>query len=538
MPGLLDQIYTPMTVDDRVRMNSTPQGLLFGSMKPYNPTWQDKVSNSLSNIFGGGYHNRRRARDIVGASEFLPVTGDAAGVADTATAFRKGNPIEGTLLGAATGVGLIPLAGNVMSKPLRAGIKSAASAARNLGSKGGGLLDALPPGAAPDRTNYSLVRFRPPRGSSARFSALMDRYNNNPELADEMRRIVQRGEKIGREWYNTEDLRKMFIDELGEKAGDDAWREYLRLIGATSTGSKVEPNVRNASYYFKENAPLPGSNSGAGALTMQTQNLKSGNLIPKKGSGYGHKMQINQAKNVGNYYDDAWGATADPRLNPKPRGFAQSLMGSSNNIAADKHFMRMMAMMSDDPQFLHTSGEVSKEVIDKLRKQFGKKVEPFISTREVNGKPAYNFNAKAAVLGKRGNKKIKAAKPVDGMFDFIKGEKIKGAWADMPNDNEYADFEKFVNNLAEEMNMTGPQLQASFWMGAAQDTGVDASSQDTFMNIFHNILEQRAAERGIPKEKVLKNFIRRIQPLALPVAAVTGAGLLGAGGDDNNEAVW
>ena len=86
--------------------------------------------------------------------------------------------------------------------------------------------------------------------------------------------------------------------------------------------------------------------------------------------------------------------------------------------------------------------------------------------------------------------------------------------------------------------MTGPQLQASFWMGAAQDTGVDASSQDTFMNIFHNILEQRAAERGIPKEKVLKNFIRRIQPLALPVAAVTGAGLLGAGGDDNNEAVW
>jgi len=383
-----------------------------------------------------------------------------------------------------------------------------------------------PKGAAPDRTEYSLVRHMAPKGDSARIQRLMTRYHEHPELADDMRRIVRAGEDVGREWYNTEDLRDMFIKELGKKEGDKAWREYIMLVGATSTGSKVEPNLRNASYYFTENAP--GHNGGPGALAYKTDELIAGDMLPPKGSGYGHKMQKNQAKNVGNYYSGNWGATADPKLNPKPRGFAQSLLGGHQNIAADKHFMRLMSMMSDDPAFLHGSAEISKETLEKLRDRFGDAVEPFLSERTVNGKPAYNFNAKAAVLGKKGSKKVKAADPVEGMFDFIKDEKIKSAWDDMPADNEYKAFEGFVNELAKEMGMTGPQLQAAFWMGAAADTGVDLGSQRTFMEIFNDILAKRAEERGLTKKQVFKNFARRAQPLAVPVGAVGLAGLLGS----------
>jgi len=402
-----------------------------------------------------------------------------------------------------------------------------AEQAAEAGPQPKGLLDDTPRGAAPERTDYSLLRFRAPQGSSARFNKLMERFEAAPEMADEMRSIVRAGEEVGREWYNTEALRDMFIKELGPKAGPEAWKEFMWLVGATSTGSKVPPNIRNASYWFTKNRP--GDNSGVGALSLDADALLAGEMVPPVGSGYGHKMQRNQAKNVGKYVTGDWGPTADPRLNPKPRGFTQSLLGGRRNIAADKHFMRLMSMMSDDPAFLHGSAEISNDLVKRLRDQFGKKINPFITKRDVDGKTVHNFNAKAAVKGKKGSKTVKAAKPVDGVYDFIKKE--RSVWEDMPNANEYKAFEDFTNKLAGEMGMTGPQLQAAFWMGAAQRTGVDPLSQRTFMEIFNDLASQRAAERGLSKQQVIKNFMRRNQPLALPLAAVGGAGLLGAGED-------
>lgn len=376
---------------------------------------------------------------------------------------------------------------------------------------------ALPRGAAPDRTNYSLLRYAAPKGTSTRFQNLIEKYESSPELAEDMLRIVRKGEDVGRKWYDTEGVRSKFISVLGEAEGHSAWEEYMDLIGATSTGSKVEPNLRNASYYFSQNKP--GHNSGLGALTLKTDELLSGDLLPKKGSGFGHKMQRNQAKNVGNYYADEWGATADQRLNPKPRGFAQSLKGSLNNIAADKHFMRLMAKMSDDPAFLHGGAEMSAENISKLKDQFGGSVDKFLTKRMVNGKPAYNFNAKAAVLGSKKQKNKPGKRPIPGMMDFLRGEEKAWMWDDMPKDNEYASFEKFVNNLANSQDMTGPQLQASFWMGAAQDTGVAKGSQFTFDEIFNSIVKKRAVERGVTEDQVFKDFATRVKPLAVPLAA-------------------
>ena len=51
---------------------------------------------------------------------------------------------------------------------------------------------------------------------------------------------IERGRKLGGEdWYNTEELRDWFVGELGEEAGDQQWREYMGLLGTTSTGAKV-----------------------------------------------------------------------------------------------------------------------------------------------------------------------------------------------------------------------------------------------------------------------------------------------------------
>ena len=77
--------------------------------------------------------------------------------------------------------------------------------------------------------------------------------------------------------------------------------------------------------------------------------------------------------------------------------------------------------------------------------------------------------------------------------------------------------------------MTAPQFQASLWMGAAKETGVDPSSLDTFVNIFDRILRSRAKERGLTEQQVFEQFVKRQAPLMVPLAA-TGA--LATGGEE------
>jgi hypothetical protein len=47
----------------------------------------------------------------------------------------------------------------------------------------------------------------------------------------------------GPDWYNTEELRDWMIGSLGEVEGDKQWREYMELMGTTSTGAKVPQNI-------------------------------------------------------------------------------------------------------------------------------------------------------------------------------------------------------------------------------------------------------------------------------------------------------
>jgi hypothetical protein len=347
----------------------------------------------------------------------------------------------------------------------------------------------------------TLLRFNAPKGTSARFKTLEDKLDTSPEVADNVLQIAKEGEDVGRAWYNTDDLHKRFVDELGPTKGDQAYREYLWHVGATSTGSKVLPNIKNASYYY----------------TMGNQKLAemATGTVPPKGSGYGHKMQINQSKNAQSVAQGLWGPEADPRLNPKPRGFAQSLLGNETNIAADKHFMRLMGMVSDDPNFLHPSAEISQGLADKLGDMgLGKYVNK-ADIKGDEGKVRINFNAKRAV------------KENPEAYDKIKGE--ASVWDDQPNDNEYAAFERVANKMAKRLDMTGPQFQASLWMGAAKRTGVDPSSLDTFMNLFDKRIAMTAKERGKTPEEVWKNFAHKKEALAIPLGLLGGGAIQGSG---------
>lgn len=479
---------------------------------------QDYLARSLfGDDYGrSGYRSTGRMMDAAGATFAAPVEAGLLAY-DAGVDYAAGNPGQ-----AAAGLGMAAL-GIPGSAAGRAAMRQADAAT------GGAVAAARPAGAGTDFTRSTLVRYMPPKGASARSQNLMGRIESNPALLAEIKSIATDGETIGREWYKTDNLRQRFIDELGPKSGHEAFIEYINLVGATSTGSKVPPNIRNASYYFVEQ----GNNGMFNDPAMQ-EALKKGEFLPPKGSGYGHKMQRNQAANVGKYYGGDWDtATADPRVNPKPRGFVQSLLGGERNIAADKHFTRLMAQLSDDPEFLHGSAEISQDLYGRMVDQFGKSaVDRYVTVRSVNGKPALNFNAKAAVLGSKATKDRKGRRPIKGMYDFIRKE--ASVWEDQPNDNEYAVFERMANEIAEQMGMTAPQFQAALWMGGAKRTGVDPTSLDTFENLFNANLAEKAAERGLSEDEVFRRFARRVQPLAVPGLLGTGAasGMMGGGEDE------
>ena len=396
--------------------------------------------------------------------------------------------------------------------PTGRGVLMAAGAARSGKPATGGLREAIPvpdvPGAAPDRSPGTVIRHAPARGESARFAEFQGRLDNEPDLLNDIMATAREGEDIGRAWYNTEATRQRFIDELGEKAGHDAWLEFMYRIGGASPGNAVYPNIRQASYYFAEPAEsraarqaefeatgkYPRPPEPYGSLTQQYQGVLS-NLIDR-----GEFLQ-----------------NIEPTRAPKPRGFANSLLGNPENIAADKHFMRFIGMASNDPRFLHGSAVISQELASEIAERFPEIARDNIKTRKVKdatGKEVMqtSFNAARAV---------RQAGGAEGeLFQFIRNRPT--VWDEVPRDNEYGAYERLALDIANRMGMTPAQLQASLWMGAAKRTGVRESSLDTFDNIFNRVVDDRAAERGLTPEEVFRRFANRQQPLVVP-------GLLGAG---------
>jgi hypothetical protein len=382
-------------------------------------------------------------------------------------------------------------------------------------------------GAAPNRTE-EYPRYSPkevPERMRRLIASADDPSNPINSLFDN---YIERGNKLGgQDWYNTEEMRDWFVNTLGEQTGDARWREFVRLVGATSTGSDVASNLRNASFY---NALEPGARVAVASRVSQggitpaaaARELGLEPLNTPTNYNYGHVMQGNHAKNVLAQSRGEWepkmpegltkGQQSDwLKANPKVKGFANDLLGSEANIAADKHFMRMLAMSDGGTDFLTEQAQLSASNLEKLRAIYGEALNPYIKTRKTGtGALVVETNLAKAVK--------------DGVItDTAAFSDMPTAWLDVPKDGEYAALEEMAQRMGKRYGMTPAQFQAALWMGAGDITGLADESQGTAMELFRRTLDKRAKERGLTREQMLSEFIMNRAPLAI---APGGVGLL------------
>ena len=499
--------------------------------------------------------------------DFLPVIGDALALGEAGEALSRGELAAAGLLGTGALIGLVPGAGDVLAKPVMAAGRRAADIARRIevdpnafgsmggnirlkpqaspydmgrgyGDNGGPSMSALdtvdmPAHSRPEYSGAAVNRTTPyprytPKSTPERMARLEARVADpNDPIRGMFDNYIERGRKLGGEdWYNTEELRDWFVGELGEEAGDQQWREYMELIGTTSTGAKVPQNIRFASFY---RALEPADRAAVAQLVKDTGVTPAkaaeqlGVVIPNMPNnfGYGHIKQRNQAGNVVNQTaglwareipDDVTGAARTKMLqaNPKVKGFGNDLLGDDTNIAADMHFMRMLAMSDGGGDFLSAQAKLSGPNYEKAASAIGpRNIKKYSTTRKVNGKPVTEVN-------------LKKAFQEGALKDTSVFSDVPTAWADTPAATEYAAYENMANRVAAEYNMTPAQFQASLWMGAGDMTGLADESQGTFMELFRRSLDKRAGERGITRREMAEDFIRN-----KGVLGVGGLGLLG-----------
>lgn len=390
-------------------------------------------------------------------------------------------------------------------------------------------------GAAPSRTE-PYPRYTP-RSTPERMARLEARVADPEDPIHGMfSGYIDKGRTLGGEdWYNTEELRDWFTESLGDTAGDAQWREFMELIGTTSTGAKVPQNIRMASFY---RAIPPGDR------IRVAQRVKELGITPAKAAeelgvkidnlpdnyAYGHIKQRNQASNVVNREAGLWDREVPEDLtgaartrwiqaNPKVKGFGNDLLGDDTNIAADMHFMRMLAMSDGGGDFLTQQAKLSADAYSKAVDAIGpRRIKNYATTRMVNGKPVTEVNLQKAWR--------------DGVLkDPAIFKDTPTAWADTPRATEYAAYENMAGRVAAEYGMTPAQFQASLWMGAGDMTGLADESQGTFMELFRRSLDKRASERGISRREMLDDFIQNRAPLA--VAGTGLAGMYAAGSGTN-----
>lgn len=383
-------------------------------------------------------------------------------------------------------------------------------------------------GAAPDRSGGDYPRYSPARGVPERMQRIYDQATDpKSPLGSIFDKHIAKGKTLGGEdWYNTEELRDWFVGELGEERGTAEWMDYMKKIGATSTGAKVPQNIRFASFYraLGDDAPRVASLVNEKGITPAEAAIELGIKVPNMPDNfnYGHIKQRNQASNIVKQGEGQWELQPPPGLkgakltkwlqaNPKVKGFYNDLVGNKKNIAADMHFMRMLAMADGGTDFLSSQAKLNGKQLEDLVAYYGDGIKKYIGKRDVKGKDVVEVNLANAVK--------------DGFITDTEHFKGKAsAWADTPGETEYAMYEDMANKVAARYGMTPAQFQASLWMGAGDLTNLADESQGTFMDLFRRSLDKRAGERGLTRKEMLRDFIRNKAPLAqVPPGLLDGA---------------
>ena len=279
-----------------------------------------------------------------------------------------------------------------------------------------GLYDTLDMSAVPDVPQQAMERYVPPRGMPPNLQGLL-----TPETASRLSDYAKAGEQVGgREWYNTEPLRYAFQDILGPEAGASQYGRFFDIVAATSPRSRVDSNIRRASYLYNRDAqglPIAG--------------LTNPDLPP----GYGHLAHNTQDQLLADLQRSGQFSSMN---RPKTSSFAENLRGNQSPMTIDTH----------------------------------------------------NFSA---VVGDPSFKKS-------------------------PSKTQYKYLEDFQSEIADKLNMTPAQYQASVWMGA----GTGVADARPFMQVFDDVLTRTAERDKKTKGQVLKDFIEGKAPLY----SFAGAGTL------------
>lgn len=194
---------------------------------------------------------------------------------------------------------------------------------------------------------FDVPRLLPPHGAPQRIIDLF----NTPGLEDKTLEAIEEGRKMmgGTSWYDTEPIRKRFVDAYGHNAGTAAFYDFAKFIAVTSPGSDVGTNIKRATRYFnifRRGDPMP----------------KDGDDVPE---GYGHRWSylLNRlAKMV------AEGRGLNPSRYPKISSMYENLTGNHTPVTVDMHALRLPAMLARNPNFLKReyrekleSGEISMD---------------------------------------------------------------------------------------------------------------------------------------------------------------------------------
>jgi hypothetical protein len=346
--------------------------------------------------------------------------------------------------------------------------------------KPGNVFDLSDTWRVPDVPQTELSRIDPDAGRRKGLPEHIIEATTDPEMRAKLRTVAEAGLKTGGAyWYNAEPLRLAFVTELGPEEGNATFAKYMRTVGAVSAGSDVGQNIRTGSYYnVRERQGNP----------VQGEQTPKGQWAPTDiESPYGHKMQNTQ---YGGYRDIQGGNPLDPEMRPKRASFDENLGGNQEPVTVDKHNLRLIGMLSKNPEFLNTQIEA-----DVNYPSLG-----IAKGDKVNFRDAYK----------------------SGRFTMDQLLQVPQAWKDVPEANHYAALEGFQRDLAREMGISPAQLQAALWVGGGRVTGL-RSLPTSFMGAFEQRLQKTAAERGGTPMKALLDFVRGKKPLLTPLVAA-GAG--------------
>ena len=373
-------------------------------------------------------------------------------------------------------------------------------------------------GAAPDRSDMTYLRYKPKKISSRMSRAETAMLDPDNPIRKQLLTDIEAGRNFkGADWYNTEELRDWFVDELGPDQGHREWNDFIKLMGSSSAGSNVLTNIKGASAVRRLqhlDPEVPGTGMRYNEFVKTREAIGDYGAVAKAREkllgekGYGHRYNKLHEMTSARQQRGEWDGAAEPGTpaakgswtdNPKPKGFYNSFTGNPNNIAADLHFTRYMGMASNHPDWLVNGAEVSNGFRDKMLAS-NPDLAQFFRSKTLKGKggkpdkvlPVFDAN--------------KAAK--SGIFDMQQAADEPAVWSAMPNANEYGAMEKLMGQIGKEVGLTAPQVQAALWMGAAKRTGVHQDSLGTFMELIRKRADIRAKETGTDRSTVMREFIR------------------------------